>query len=175
MKNTLAFLLLLALAPAGQATEETRYFFGKFYTVFGIVGDVPPGVAPCGDVDFPPEAGPECLLVEIEGAGRASRMGIARLNIQDVLVFNDGPPNVTSNFFVITASDGDALFAQYENLPASADGVIRGPIKIVGGSGRFLNAEGKLRFYAKSNFGNGTAVVILRGKLRIKKDDVPTE
>lgn len=162
----MASLFLQLPAMAGGRVP----FKADFDTFFRLVGEVPPGTPPCGDVDLPPEAGAECIVTQIEGVGRASHMGVATIELSDVLIFNDGAPKATSNFVILTAANGDVLWGEYTDLPAPFDpatntATISGPVRVVGGTGRFEEATGELQMIAVAFLSNGTATVALRGRI----------
>ncbi|MBT8080385.1 MAG: hypothetical protein KJO31_17530 [Gammaproteobacteria bacterium] len=171
-------LLGLILLPGMAVADSGKPFHALFYTSFEINGIVPPGTAPCGDVDFPPEAGPECLVTIVSGAGHVKKMGFSRIDLSDVIIFNDGPPKATSNYIQITADTGpqDALFLEYVDLPAPFDAernaaIIEGPVKIVGGIGRFAGAHGIVHMHVAAFLNNNTAIIRFRGRVGVRNDD----
>ena len=56
---------------------------------------------------------------------------------------------ITSDYAVIAFSDSDWVWAEYDNIPAAYDAATNtasffGPLKVVGGGGRFVGATGTL-------------------------------
>jgi hypothetical protein len=89
-----------------------------------------------------------CPLVgDISGSGTASHLGKVTLISRDCIIPMN--PELTafsffSNRLILTAANGDQIFATYSGTLIGQGGVgaISGGYQIIGGTGRFLNATG---------------------------------
>ena len=96
----------------------------------------------------PQAPGSPCPLVgDISGSGTASHLGKVTLISRDCVIPMN-PEFTAFSFFsdrlVLTAANGDQIFATYSGTLISEGGVgaISGGYQIIGGTGRFVNAIG---------------------------------
>jgi hypothetical protein len=105
-----------------------------FTATIGIAEVIQPGTTPA------------CPLVgDISGSGTASHLGKVTLVSRDcVIPISETAFSFASNRLVLTAANGDQIFATYSGTLTVEGGVgaISGGYQIVGGTGRFLNAIG---------------------------------
>lgn len=84
------------------------------------------------------------------GTGQASHLGAVTLNATDCITLNPstGTFSFREGMFTLTAANGDQLTAKYEGelvptSPTSSVYIVDGEYEIIGGTGRFSDAEGK--------------------------------
>jgi hypothetical protein len=99
------------------------------------------------EVIQPNPTGPCPLVGDISGSGTASHLGKVTLTSRDCII----PMNqeltafsFMSNQVVLTAANGDQIFATYSGTLINQGGIgaISGGYQIIGGTGRFANATG---------------------------------
>jgi hypothetical protein len=140
-----------------------------------LAGDLVPIEGGFGATFFTePVENPEGDLVltgTITGDGLATRMGKSEITIVDTLSIGPNGFVANSETFVITAANGDELWAKYENMPSEVDSVTfvatlgPGLMEFVGGTGRFEGATGTAEFQAKAFLVTGTAEIEFEGEV----------
>ena len=119
-----------------------------------------------------PLDGQPCIyLGHISGTGNATHMGKVTMNSTDCIAFaNPLKPDPTSlafssNQLVITAANGDQIFATYIGTFTieGAVGAINGGYQIAGGTGRFSQATGQGLVQGLENIG----VMPARGEVQL--------
>lgn len=131
-----AFLRTLGLAAA--LLMSTAAFAGEavpINTTFGIQWT---------PVDW---ANPADRITETMGAAGLPNGKVIGIATRDHL--NTLTGRISSDYVTLVFSDNDWVYAQYESIPAGFDPATNvasfgGPLKIVGGEGKFLGATGTL-------------------------------
>ena len=130
---------------------------GKVFAAVAVCASLGTGVAQAA-TSFPltatisiqetvggPSVVPPCFLLgTIVGTGRATHLGNVTLHAVDC-INPDTTGTVlsfTSDHVVLTAANGDQVFATYSGAFQPAVGLITGGFQIVGGTGRFTHATG---------------------------------
>lgn len=149
--------------------------FAALTTLPSLAGDLVPIEGGFGATFFTePVQDPNGNLVirgTITGDGLATRLGKSSLVIQDILSIGPNGFVATSESFIITAANGDQLWAKYENMPSSVDPVTLeatlgpGLMEFVGGTGRFEGATGSAEFRATAFLISATAEIHFEGEV----------
>jgi hypothetical protein len=82
------------------------------------------------------------LAASVSGSGTASYLGQVTVRSDDCIVPEGASLTFMSNSVVLTASNGDKMFASYAGTVVQASGAISASYAISGGTGRFVNAKG---------------------------------
>lgn len=114
-------------------------------------------------------------VTETVGAAGLPNGSVLSLVTRDRLDIIAG--NVTSDYVVLFFSASDIVYARYDSIPAGYDPVtdtasFGGPMKVVGGEGRFLGATGDLSIRSKVLFPPGrppAGVFYVKGVIRTAK------
>jgi hypothetical protein len=130
---------------------------------------------------FSPGPNPGVQFVVLEGTGKGTHFGKLTYDATELLDFTQGPspsnPNriavVTDGELVITAANGDQLFATYvgEGSAPGADGVVHGTgtAVIEGGTGRFACASGTVPFTVAIDLATANEVIDFDGSADLRK------
>lgn len=81
---------------------------------------------------------------------------------------------ITSDYVTLVFSDTDWVYAKYENIPAGFDpstntASFGGPLKVVGGEGRFLGATGTLAIRSRILFSMPVGTFQVQGVIKTAK------
>lgn len=122
----LAVLVAMSLAGPTKAGDQVP-FKGTF----------------AGDVTVTPLVPPPSLRVDVEATGTSTHLGQFALGIPHIV---DPRYGTAVGFYVLTAANGDTVFAEFTGLarPTAAPGIlyIEETVTITGGTGRFAGATG---------------------------------
>lgn len=137
--RTLSLVTLWALSGAAMAGEAV-----PINTTFGIQWT---------PIDWSDD---ECRITESLGAAELPNGKVISIITRDCL--NTLPPGrITSELGILVFSPTDWVWVSYENIPAGYDPLTNtagfgGPLKVVGGTGRFAGATGTLTIQTKILF-----------------------
>jgi len=82
------------------------------------------------------------LTAAVSGGGTATHLGRVTVSSDDCILPRGATLDFISPNVVLTAANGDQIFASYAGRVRQADGAISGSYAISGGTGRFENARG---------------------------------
>ena len=170
-RSSLAMLLglsVVASAPTLASADDRVRIEGTFSVLYAYA--YPPAVNTCVDA-----AGTDNVSIQAQGLGEIPGLGALFLTVKKCF-FSDG---TYAGTFTMSAVKGDALHGTYEGTQGLYDengfSPFRGVLTITGGTGRFRNTRGSLRFEATAgpdsvsafapNTFNGMAFYLVRGTI----------
>ena len=110
---------------------------------------------------------PPCILVgDISGTGQATQLGRVTVVSSDCInPISQTAFSFSSNQLVLTVASGEQIFAMYNGILTSEDGVgiISGGYQIVGGTGRYAQATGAGTVEGVEDLSTGKGFVQLNG------------
>jgi hypothetical protein len=116
-----------------------------------------------------PIGAPPCFLVgTISGTGQATHLGKVALTSQDCInPISQASFSFASEQLVLTAANGDQVFATYSGVLTIEDGVgeITGGYQVIGGTGRFSQATGAGSVLGVEDLSTGKGQVQLNGTI----------
>jgi hypothetical protein len=105
----------------------------------------------------------------ISGSGTATRMGKAKLAIQEIITtIPDTDPWKTVAEVVITAANGEELYFSYTSTVDVAGTPVMsfaGSCEVKGGTGSFKNAKGTLEYNGSRSWETGTGTAFFTGEI----------
>ena len=143
-RSALAAILMtvsvVASTPAPARAEDRVRVEGTFPVLYAY----PSTANYCAD-----GAGDDRVSIQAQGVGDVPGLGALFLTVKKCFRFLDG---TYAGSFTMSAANGDALYGSYEGTQGPLDtngfGPFQGVLTIKGGTGRFRNARGQLRFEA---------------------------
>jgi len=139
------------LADYNTQEKNHRISFNSKFTVWSV----------------PPPPGNQ-IQITITGSGTATRMGKARLAIQETITIPDTDPWEADASVVITASNGDELHLCYKatvDVSGSPVMAFAGTCEVKGGTGAFKNAKGTLRYTGSRSWDTGSGNAAFAGDI----------
>jgi hypothetical protein len=153
--------LLAALAvPAISSADDHRNRDVPVKFTFGIQWT---------DVDW---SNPEDRITETLGAAGTPGGKVIAIATRDHL--NAVAGSITSDYVALIFSDADRVYAEYQSIPAGYDPASNtasfgGPLRIVGGEGRFAGATGTLRIRSRILFSLPVGTFDIEGVIRMPR------
>jgi hypothetical protein len=112
---------------------------------------------------------PPCILIgDISGTGTATHLGKVTLVSSDCInPISETAFSFSSKQLVVTAANGDQVFAMYSGILAieGTVGVITGAYQIVGGTGKFSQATGAGTVHGVEDISTGEGQIQLTGTI----------
>lgn len=170
-RNALAVILVTVSAVASTAAPARADDRVRIEGTFPVLYAYPSTINYCAD-----GPGDDRVSVQATGVGTVPGLGALFLTVKKCYRFSDG---TYAGSFTLSAANGDALYGIYDGTQGPLDGNGFGPFQgvltIKGGTGRFRNARGQLRFeaiggpdsvsaFAADRY-NGMAFYAIRGTL----------
>ena len=150
-KLVLALVVAMLLALGVREAQSG----GTFKATVAITESIQPiGTAPC------------ILVGDISGTGQATQLGRVTVVSTDCInPISQTAFSFSSNQLVFTVPNGDQIFAMYNGILTSEDGVgvISGGYQIVGGTGRYSQATGAGSVQGVEDMSTGKGLVQLNG------------
>ena len=157
LRLRLSCQLLLALVVTTLLASGVReaQSAGPFKATIAITESIQPiGTAPC------------ILVGDISGTGQATQLGRVTVVSSDCInPISQTAFSFSSNQLVFTVPNGDQIFAVYNGILTSEDGVgiISGGYQITGGTGRYAQATGAGTVQGVEDMSTGKGLVQLNG------------
>jgi hypothetical protein len=111
---------------------------------------------------------PPCILIgDISGTGTATRFGKPLVSSDCINPISETAFSFSSNQLVLTAANGDQVFAMYSGILTieGTVGVITGGYQIVGGTGSFSQATGAGTVQGVEDISTGKGQIQLTGTI----------
>jgi hypothetical protein len=115
----------------------------------------------------PPSPGNQ-IQVNITGSGTATRMGKAKLEIQETITIPDTDLWEADACVVITAANGDELHFNYSGtVDTSGTPVMTftATCEVKGGTGAYKNAKGTLKYTGSRSWDSGSGTAAFTGEI----------
>lgn len=167
-RTALAAMLMASTALLSAATPARADDRVRVDGAFTVLYAYPSAINYCGD-----GASDDNASIHAQGLGDVPGLGPLFLTVKKCFTFSNG---TYAGTFTMSSAAGDALHGTYEGLQGPLDangfGPFRGVLTITGGSGKFRNSTGRLKFDATagpdsvsaiSSTYNGTAFYLVRG------------
>jgi hypothetical protein len=144
--------LSIALAPAAAGAAPPGRFVANLE------------LALVGGPTSPSRCAPPMVLVELEGTGRATRLGAVAAEASHCIIDDPADEGVSDGLLTLT-DDGGSLELAYSGTDVAGD--LSGVFLITGGTGEFAGATGEGTFSGIAVREEDRGFVLLRGRLSV--------
>ena len=108
------------------------------------------------------------INIEVYGLGTATCMGKTSLIINQIIYTTLNPWKATASV-IATSANGDELHFEYVcemDLSQTPDFIFKGTCEVTGGTGKFKNAEGDLKYNGRFNWSALTGTATINGDIK---------